>query len=89
MSDAELRSLIRMLNQIAANLDSEDQDAAAKRVEAHLRRFWARSMKERLAAYLQADGSELSPLARRAAARLSSTTGSETTGSKEGGQSKN
>ncbi len=72
MSRNQLQGLIDMANQIAANLahGPGDESAAAERVADHLRRFWARSMKQQLAAYARDDGSELAPLARAAVERL-------------------
>ncbi len=62
---SQLDSLIRMVNQIAAN-NTHRGDTAAEYVHTHLKKFWARSMKRQIIAYLQQDGSELLPLARQA-----------------------
>lgn len=71
MSQDPLQGLIRMANQIAANIAPGSDDAVAvDQVANHLRRFWARSMKARIVAYAEADGSELSEVARRAVAQL-------------------
>lgn len=71
MSQEQLRNLIRMANQIAANIaPGSDEDRAAEQVSSHLRRFWARSMKAQIIAYAADDGSELSEVARRAVAQL-------------------
>ncbi|GAA5176355.1 MULTISPECIES: formate dehydrogenase subunit delta [Halomonadaceae] len=69
MSDQQLQQLIKMVNQIAANQHGEKAQAA-QRVAMHLQKFWARSMKARIIAYLDDDGSDLSPLAREAVACL-------------------
>jgi formate dehydrogenase subunit delta len=72
VSRSEQQALIDMANQIAANLavGPGDEVAAAERVADHLRRFWARRMKQQLSDYAREDGSGLSPLARAALARL-------------------
>ncbi|GGO83656.1 hypothetical protein GCM10011348_27960 [Marinobacterium nitratireducens] len=63
----QLDTLILMANQIAANNSHYGTEAeAAERVRNHLKKFWARSMKQQIIDYLQNDGSELSPLARQA-----------------------
>ncbi|MGQ4877809.1 formate dehydrogenase subunit delta [Billgrantia sp. LNSP4103-1] len=69
MSRSQLDSLIQMANQIAAN-NVHYGTAAAERVHLHLKKFWARSMKQQIVDYLRRDGSELSPLAREAVALL-------------------
>ncbi len=68
MSRSQLETLIHMANQIAVN--NAHYADAAERIHTHLKKFWARSMKGQIVAYLQQDGSELSPLAREAVARL-------------------
>ncbi|HJN96915.1 MAG: formate dehydrogenase [Gammaproteobacteria bacterium] len=71
MTDAELKHLIKMLNQISANLargDSEEQDAA--RVADHMRRFWAASMRAKIADYAALDEDALVDLSKRAIAVL-------------------
>ncbi|NWO54953.1 formate dehydrogenase subunit delta [Chromohalobacter israelensis] len=69
MSDQQLRHLIHMVNQIAAN-QYGDPSTAAQRVTTHLQKFWARSMKAQIIDYLDSDGAELSPVAREAVADL-------------------
>jgi formate dehydrogenase subunit delta len=60
----QLDTLIHMANQIADNNSHYGtQEEAAERVAAHLTKFWARSMKQQIIAYLQQDGSKLNPLA--------------------------
>jgi formate dehydrogenase subunit delta len=67
MTDDELNHLIKMLNQIAANLDQGDEvEVVAGRVADHMRRFWSPSMKKSIAAYLAADGSGLTASSRQA-----------------------
>lgn len=63
--------LVRMVNQIAANLGGgRDEEEAVANICRHLETFWARPMKRRLIASLEAGTPELEPLARRAAQRL-------------------
>lgn len=72
MSDQQLQHLIRMVNQISANnLHHGDEEQAAEVVATHLRKFWARSMKQQIIEYAEADGLELSPVSRLAVKRLS------------------
>lgn len=71
MGSHQLASLIRMANQIADNNRHVGDDAAvAQVVSNHLSRFWARSMKQQIQAYLKAGGDELSPVVRVAIAQL-------------------
>lgn len=71
MGSHQLASLIRMANQIAENNRHVGDDAAvAQVVSGHLNRFWARSMKQQIQAYLEAGGEELNPAARVAIAQL-------------------
>lgn len=58
-------TLIRMANQIAANLAHEDDPAAA--TADHIRQFWDPRMKQAIAAYT---GNGLSPAALEAVRRL-------------------
>lgn len=71
-SDAQLRSSIRMLNQIAANQRHfEDEDQAAAAVAAHLKKFWARSMKQQIIGFVaEGGGAELSAVALNAIEKL-------------------
>lgn len=62
---ANLEPLIRMANQIAANLAHEPEPAAA--TADHIRQFWDPRMKAAIRAH---DGSGLSPAAARAIALL-------------------
>ena len=67
----QLDTLIHMANQIADNNSHYGtQEEAAERVAAHLKKFWARSMKQQIIGYLQDDGSQLTPLAQTAIARM-------------------
>ncbi|ANG62727.1 formate dehydrogenase [Marinobacterium aestuarii] len=67
----QLDTLIHMANQIADNNSHYGtQEEAAIRVAAHLKKFWARSMKQQIIAYLQQDGSNLTPLAQTAITQM-------------------
>lgn len=71
MSQHQLASMIEMVNQIAANITSgESQEKVAEKVSVHLKRFWSRGMKEQIFAYLEVDGSELTPAAKASLERL-------------------
>ncbi|MTI64601.1 formate dehydrogenase subunit delta [Methylophaga sp.] len=70
MSHKQLDTLIRMINQIAANNGAYPHDEAAERVASHLQRFWARSMKTMIIEYRLSEGDELSPIAKEAVAIL-------------------
>ncbi len=71
MSNEQLRNLIKMANQISANnLHHETERAASKAVANHISMFWARSMKNLIIEYANADGSELSKLSRKAIAQI-------------------
>lgn len=71
MGNHQLTSLIKMANQIAANnTHIGDETAEAEMVANHLTKFWARSMKQQIREYLEKDGSELLPIAKKAVASL-------------------
>ena len=60
MENQELAHLVKMLNEIAANLAHGEEDSAvAVRVADHLRRFWAPAMRRRIIDYVRQDGSRL------------------------------
>ncbi|MGB0467339.1 MAG: formate dehydrogenase subunit delta [Pontibacterium sp.] len=64
---AQLQQLIHMANQIADNNRHHDSESEAVLIIAnHLKRFWARSMKQQIVAYAQADGDQLNKTARAA-----------------------
>ena len=48
MSHSPVETLIKMINQIAANNRAYEDKEAAERVASHIKRFWARKMKEDL-----------------------------------------
>lgn len=64
MSGTELEHLITMINQIADNivLNSNEDDLAPK-VADHVRKFWARPMKEQIIRYAAEEGEQLHPVA--------------------------
>ena len=70
MSHNQLDSLIRMVNQIAANNGAYETGEAAERVASHIQRFWARSMKTLIIEYCHQGGEDLTPIARLAVAQL-------------------
>lgn len=71
MSHGKDAQLVRMVNQIIANMaPGRDQDAAAAEVCAHLEKFWARPMKQSIIACLEKDDTRLSPLAKRSVSLL-------------------
>ncbi|MEX2475515.1 formate dehydrogenase subunit delta [Marinobacter sp.] len=71
MSDQQLQHLVRMINQISAtNLHHGDEATAAEVVAGHMRKFWARSMKQMIVEYADTDGTELLPVSRQAVERL-------------------
>lgn len=71
MSNQQVDSLIKMINQIAANNAHHDtEELAAEAVAGHINKFWALSMRKDLASYARSDGSELSPLSKLAVARI-------------------
>ncbi|PMR75770.1 formate dehydrogenase subunit delta [Billgrantia endophytica] len=71
MSRTQDATLVRMVNQIAANLGGgRDETQAVAGICRHLETFWARPMKQRLIACLEREDAELAPLARRAVRQL-------------------
>ena len=72
MTSTELEHLIKMINQIADNVTtSESDEVRAQNVAAHLKRFWAPSMRTTLRSYAGTDGDLLQPIAQRAVELLS------------------
>jgi formate dehydrogenase subunit delta len=73
-----VEKLVRMANQIAANLDyGPDKDKAAAGVADHLKRFWTPAMCAKIIESYQRDANDLSDLAKQAVAQLAkqATTG--------------
>jgi len=71
MPSAKINNLIKMVNQIAANIcfQSSEQEAVVK-IANHMQLFWAKSMKQDIIEYYRQDGEGLSELASQAVARL-------------------
>jgi len=63
-------TLVRMVNQIAANVAHHPQDRAVAEITAHLRSFWAPSMRADLVAYVDGGGPDLTKLAASATDQL-------------------
>ena len=73
MASQQLKQLIRMAEQIAANLAAGvDADTAATRTADHLRRFWTPAMRSELLDYWQEGQEELDATVSAALAVLSS-----------------
>ena len=64
----EVERLVRMANQIADNLSFHDD--SVDRIADHLRRFWAPSMRQKLADHAAAGGVGLNPGVMAAIGRL-------------------
>ncbi|WP_235982011.1 formate dehydrogenase subunit delta [Novosphingobium aerophilum] len=67
MSGGTTANLVRMANQIAANLAAHGADAAAAETAEHIARYWDPRMR---AALREVDPAQLSAIARAAVARL-------------------
>ena len=61
--------LIRMANQIAAFAEAYPEDEAVAMVADHIAKFWARGMRDEMAALLAEGVAGLTPLAERGARR--------------------
>ncbi len=64
MSTDGVDTLVRMVNQIAANVAHHSPEEAADLVATHLRSFWAPPMRADILAYLDGGGAGLDPVAR-------------------------
>ncbi|MFL1453086.1 formate dehydrogenase subunit delta [Marinobacter sp. GN3S48] len=63
--------LVKMANQIAENAPSKDSpEATAEAVASHLRKFWAKPMKQTIKQYAESSGEGLCELAMDAVRRL-------------------
>jgi formate dehydrogenase subunit delta len=71
---SDAAGLVRMLNQIAANVAHHPHDQAVAEIAAHLRASWAPAMRAELYACLDGGGPGLTPLAAAAADRLQAET---------------
>jgi len=67
---SEPASLVRMVNQIAANVAHHPQEQAVAEIVTHLQATWAPSMRADLVSYLEGGGLELTPLAAAATEQL-------------------
>ncbi len=63
-------TLVRMVNQIAANVAHHPHDQAVAEITKHLKATWAPSMRGDLVAYVDSGGLDLTPLAAAAAEQL-------------------
>jgi len=63
-------ALVRMVNQIAANVAHHPHDQAVAEITKHLRATWPLSMRSDLVAYVDGGGLELTSLAAAAAEQL-------------------
>ena len=71
MASVQISKLVKMANDIAANLGaSGDQAATAARVRDHFNRFWSPSMKQHLQDHARGGGEGLSPVALRAVTEM-------------------
>jgi len=71
MSNVELEHLVSMSNQIADSIAiGESDDLTAPKVAAHIKRFWARSMKAKIISYAESDGAGLKPVTKKAISLL-------------------
>lgn len=71
MPSAELNNIIKMINHIADNIAIGESDAVtAPKVAAHIRSFWARSMKDKIIDYAVCDGKQLNNIAKIAVLQL-------------------
>ncbi|WP_375281801.1 formate dehydrogenase subunit delta [Pseudooctadecabacter sp.] len=66
--------MVRMANQIATFFETQPDADKAQRVADHLKEFWEPRMLDQLAAYLDAGGDGLSPLALDGAQRVVNAT---------------
>lgn len=71
MSEQQLDNLVRMLDQILANNRHHGEEDRVTEVAAdHLKKFWARSMKQQIIDYAHSHPDSLSPLARATVEKL-------------------
>ncbi|HEY8520796.1 MAG TPA: formate dehydrogenase subunit delta [Gammaproteobacteria bacterium] len=66
----KLEKLVKMANQIAANLSYGDEGKAAEGVCDHLRRFWTPDMRAQIIEHYRQGGADLSPVAKAGVAKL-------------------
>lgn len=71
MMSQQYKNLIRMVNQIAANLHhGRSDEMTIEETSTHLEKFWARSMKANIIESLSDSDNGLTPLARQAVEQL-------------------
>ncbi|MCZ2722654.1 formate dehydrogenase subunit delta [Marinomonas sp. 15G1-11] len=71
MGHSQLDQLVSMANQIADNNEHQgDENVVAAFVALHLKRFWARSMKQQIIDYSKTENNQLKPMAAKAIALL-------------------
>ncbi|MEC9340553.1 MAG: formate dehydrogenase subunit delta [Pseudomonadota bacterium] len=70
MPDHSATHLVKMANQIAANVPAGSDAERAELTAAHLRRFWSTALRHRLLTVADASLFDLSPAAREALDRL-------------------
>ena len=66
MSQSGTDTLVRMINQIAANVSYQPADEAATQIATHINAFWAPSMRADLLAFAASGGAGLDDLAAQA-----------------------
>ncbi len=72
MSSKEEEHLIKMINQIADNIATDEcDDVQARGVATHVKKFWAPSMIKTLTEYAQNDGEKLKSVPLQAISLLS------------------
>jgi len=65
------QQLIHMANQIATNNENHrTEEEAVVAVATHMKKFWARSMKQDIVDYLNSGGTDLHPISRLAVERM-------------------
>lgn len=70
MSNPQQR-LIDMANQIATNLALQgSEEEAVEKIANHIKRFWARPMKQQIVEYSQQEDNDLMPLTQKAVKQL-------------------
>lgn len=73
MSESELDHLVKMANQIAANIGvGASEEVCVDKTAQHIRNFWAAPMRRKILANLEAVRSELAPITFKALTRLTS-----------------
>lgn len=70
MSDQELNHLIKMINQIASNVAGRDDEERVRNTAAHVEKFWARSMRNKINSHSESSPEDLHPGALQALALL-------------------